>query len=938
MSFRQEISLLELNKAVRKKEEVPLTKNEAISANEIVIVKRDGREERYQPNKMRKVVSWACEVANGSGEFMTKELLSDVTIKMYNRIKIVDVYDELIKTAVNKISMLYPQWEYIAARLYLLKIYKESWGIVGNVHQYPHIKNIIEKGISYKIFNRELFDKFSEEELDEINSFIVKDRDYLFTFKSLMTFYDKYCLNYTKTKILEIPQFAYMRVAMVLMSEEKDNRLQKIKELYDNLSTHKFTLATPIMLNSGTINQQLSSCVLNKVSDDSHSILDTNKNLGIYSKFKGGTALDVSELRAKGSYISGNQGQSSGPVPFIKIVESTLSAFNQGGKRPGACAVYFQWWHYDFDDLIVLKSNGGTEDNRARKLKYGLKINDLLLERFKNNETVSLFDPKDVKELFGLVGEDFNKKYAEYEQRVGIRKKTIPARELLFKTIKERAETGNIYLFHEENVNIPSLLNRYINSSNLCVAGDTKINILYSGFSKTIEIKNLEKYLGEGDVYVTSNSTDNLSVSGNEFVEYKKITNFALMNNSANVLKIWLECGRNITCTPDHKIWTHNTGYKLAKNLTPEDLLETSERGNSFNYKQSRVKSIEYLEQEIPVYDITVEGNHNFYANDILVHNCTEIILPTVASTSIQEKIVKTEDNNTEVHKSYQSGEIALCNLASINLVQYSKLTELEQQRLTDNVILAMDNTIDLADYPVKEAKVSNKKYRYLGIGVSNFANYLAEQGIVIDSKEAQELTHELFDTLSYKIITSSLELSKKLGPFEGFKETRWSDGKVPIHFANKKAMALTDYQPDMDKWNSLGQEIKQSGIRNAQLMAIAPTACQTIDGKIKTSAGTKSLGQICEEQGIDWKYIEAVGQPQWFDFNNPIDVQTRFGLKKSTRIWYNGNQPTRKIKFSDGNVYTFTHNHKLLVNCVDGQQRWICVSELKPGDDIVEI
>jgi ribonucleoside-diphosphate reductase alpha chain len=528
----------------------------------------------------------------------------------------------------------------------------------------------LEKGISSKILNKDLYSQYSDAEIDTINSFIKPDRDFIFNYKGLVSFYDKYCLNYTKTKKLELPQLSYMRVAMALMVNETD-RLKWIKLLYDAISQHHFTLATPIMLNAGTLNAQLSSCVLNQVLDDTHSILDTNKNLGIYSKFKGGTALDVSNLRAKGSYILGNQGYSSGPVPFIKIIEATMKAFNQGGKRPGSCAIYFQWWHIDFDDMIVLKSNGGTDENRARGLKYGVKINQLLLERVLIDGDITLFDPKESQELLGLFGKKFNEKYIELENKTTLKKKKVKARDLWYKLMKERTETGNIYLFHEENVNEQSMLNRYINSSNLCA----------------------------------------------------------------------------------------------------------------------------------------------------------EIVLPSRASRMIQEEMYTMENGKKNILKKTTAGEIALCNLASYNLERMYYMTAEEKMNLARVVVRAMDNTVDLAEYPVKEGKNSNMMYRYLGIGVLNQTNYLGLKKIVIDTQEALEDIDELFDNLSYDTIKASMEISKEKGRFEKFYETKWADGFVPYDNRNKNADILTKYEPDMRKWRELSNDIVKYGLRNATLMAIAPTA-----------------------------------------------------------------------------------------------------------------
>lgn len=640
-----------------------------IPSNEIWVIKRDGRRQQYDPIKMKKVCMWACD----GNESYAIALLNATQIKIYNEIKISDVYDELIKSAINKISRLYPVYEKIAAKLYILKYYRETWGIKNDTC-YPHMKDVIKKGLEHKRYNKEIFNSYSDEELEELNSTINTENDYLFTYKALIFFTRKYCLNYSKNKKLELPQHTYMRIAMSLFyKEDKAKRIQYVKEFYNYLSTHHFTVSTPISMNSGTINMQLSSCVLSKMDDDADSIMDSIHDIAIYSKNKGGNAIDISRLRASGSYILGNNGFSSGPVPFLKIVEATIKAFNQGSERPGVCCAYYQWWHYNFQELIVLKNNSGTEENRARQLKYAVKINDLLIDRALKDEMVTLFNPIKVPKLFDLVGKEFDQQYIEYENDPNAGGKKIAARKILEMIMKERVETGNIYLFHEENVNTVSMLNRYINSSNLC----------------------------------------------------------------------------------------------------------------------------------------------------------TEITLPSRATRILSQEVVSEDENltNPKIVKTYKSGEISLCNLASVNLEIWGKSSQEEQQKIIDILVRAMDNTIDVAKYPVKEAMYTNLRYRYLGIGVLNYANHLANLKIVIDSDEAKEETAKMFDNLSYQIIKSSLELAKEKGKFAGFDETFWAQGDLPIFRANKLALALTKYQPDLNKWKDLANEIKKHGIRNAQLMAIAPTA-----------------------------------------------------------------------------------------------------------------
>lgn len=670
MTINNKLPLSYINDSVDEDKTIVIDENDkkiTIDPSNIVVIKRKGFTEPYNPDKMRKVCIWACD----GNESYADALLSATEIKLYNEIKIYEVYDELIKSAVNKISRLYPIYEKVAAKLYLLKYYRETWDIKKDT-DYTHLGEVIKKGLDYKRYNEEIFNSYSEEEIEELNAAIVPTNDYLFTYKALIFFTRKYCLNYTKNKKLELPQHTYMRIAMALFwKEDKSIRISCIKKFYKYLSTHYFTVSTPISMNSGTINMQLSSCVLSKMDDDANSIMDSVHDIAIYSKNKGGNAIDISQLRASGSYILGNNGFSSGPIPFLKIVEATIKAFNQGSERPGVCCVYFQWWHKNFQDMIVLKNNSGTEENRARQLKYAVKINNLLIDRVLKNEMITLFNPIRVPKLFNTYGKEFEKQYIAYENDANVGGKKVPARQIFEMIMKERVETGNIYLFHEENVNDMSMLNRYINSSNLC----------------------------------------------------------------------------------------------------------------------------------------------------------TEITLPSRPSHIEEQTLVNDENDNPKIIKEYESGEISLCNLASVNLEKWGDSDPETQQEFIDILVRAMDNTIDIAKYPVKEAMYTNLKYRYLGIGVLNYVNYLANMKIVIDSDEALEATAKMFDDLSYQIILSSIKLAKEKGSFAGFKETLWAKGDLPIFRANKLALELTKYKPDLEKWKELAKEIKTHGLRNAQLMAIAPTA-----------------------------------------------------------------------------------------------------------------
>ena len=527
------------------------------------VIKRDGRIEKYNPDKMFEVLLWACE---GSAP-LAQELLKDIDIKVFDKISIVRLFDEVIETASNKISDLFPVWDSVARNLFLQKIYKETWGIKRN--EYPYYGDVLKKGIQYGIYDREIIESFSEEEIKELNDYIDPSRDFKLSYLGLRVFMDKYSLHYTQTKNLELPQHGFMRLALyAFWREPKEERLELIKKRYNDLSNLIYSEATPKWLNSLTPNAQMASCVVTKIPDDSWGINKTMSNLGLFSKYGGGLATDVSSLRATGSKIR-KAGESSGPIPFIRMIESVISAYNQLGKRNGACAVYFNWWHYDAPEMIELKEEGGTEDRRARKLQYGVKWNKLFTERIVTNQEITLFDPKDTPELLEATGDEFKKWYEFYEQKKGIKKRTMPAVDLAYQIAKQRIETGNVYLFFSDNVEQMNNFDDPIHSSNLCVSGGTKIMIEAGNRYYQININELDMILEKYDeVRVQSFNTET------KLIEYKKIIAFAQTNPKAKVMKITDEAtGLSITCTPDHKVWTENRGYITAKDLREEDIL-----------------------------------------------------------------------------------------------------------------------------------------------------------------------------------------------------------------------------------------------------------------------------------------------------------------------------------------------------------------------------
>jgi hypothetical protein len=328
---------------------------------------------------------------------------------------------------------------------------------------------------------------------------------------------------------------------------------------------------------------------------------------------------------------------------------------------------------------------------------------------------------------------------------------------------------------------------------------------------------------------------------------------------------------------------------------------------------------IEYLEEEIPVYDITVEGTHNFFANDILVHNCQEILLRTEPINHIDDK----------------DGKIALCILSCINVGIIKSDKELEE--MCNLSVRFLDELIDHQTYPVKAAEITTKASRSLGIGVIGLAHYLAKLGLNYEDIEACHATHGLSESLQYFLLKASNQLAKEKGACDNFHTTKYSDGILPIDTYKKEFDGVCD-DPLQHNWEELRESISKWGLRNTTLSAQPPTeSCLFWEHKIKTSNGFMDFHQIAEYGGLDWNEIETNEMIGWYDLNSSIQVETQDGYKNVDKLYFNGNKEVITITLEDGRIIKCTSNHRFLVNQEDGTTKWKRVYELNENDDIVE-
>jgi ribonucleoside-diphosphate reductase alpha chain len=576
--------------------------------------------------------------------------------------------------------------------------------------------------------------------------------------------------NRVTGEIKETPQMAYALIAATLfIRHDRPNRLNVIHDYYDAISRHDISLPTPIMAGVRTPQRQFSSCVLIETGDSLDSINATASAVVKYVSQKAGIGIGAGSIRAIGSPIRNGDASHTGVVPFYKLFQAATRSCSQGGVRNGAATLYYPIWHLEVEEMLVLKNNRGTEDNRVRHMDYGVQFSKLFYERLIQGGDITLFSPSDVPGLYDAFFSDqdrFRVLYETAEKNKKLRKKTVKAIDLFSSFMQERKDTGRIYLQNVDNAN-----------------------------------------------------------QHGAFIE----------------------------------------------RIAP--------------IKQSNL--------------------------------CAEIDLPTKPLNDFND----------------EEGEISLCTLSAINWGNIKSPADFERPcRLA---VMALDNLLDYQSYPVKAAQRSTMDRRPLGIGIINFAYWLAKNRVSYTDPAALPLVDEYMEAMSYWLIKASVDLAREKGSCLKNHETKYSLGVVPIDTRKRDIDELVPHVERMP-WATLRQELKQHGIRNSTLMAIMPAECQSLNNEMQLADGSIiSLAELIQDLGgIDIDAVHDNVMPgQRYSFDKPIELS---GNITAYECYYNGPQPMTEIEFEDGNIYKFTENHKLLVSrsC---KQIWVEVRDLTEDDDIVE-
>jgi ribonucleoside-diphosphate reductase alpha chain len=435
-------------------------------SNGTMIVKRDGTKEHLNIDKIHKVVEHACE---GLAGVSSSQIEMNANIQFYDGMSTNEIQEVLVRSANDLISLDNPNYQYAAARLLSYGVNKQVFGEYNAIT----LQENITRNIARKVYDPEILEKYTEEEIATLDSYIRHKRDENFTYAGLRQVVDKYLVqDRSSGEIFETPQFMYMMIAATLFANyPTESRMHYVRRYYDATSLFKVNIPTPVMAGVRTPVRQFASCVLVDSDDTLDSIFASDMSIGRYTAQRAGIGINAGRIRGVNSRIRGGEVAHTGIVPFLKKFEATVRCCTQNGVRGGSATTHFPFWHQEIEDILVLKNNKGTEDNRVRKLDYSIQLNLTMYQRLLSGGDITLFSPHDVPGLYEAYFGDpaaFQELYEKYERATSIKKKSIPAMELFSALIKERAETGRIYIMNVDHCNTHSSFKDKVYMSNLC--------------------------------------------------------------------------------------------------------------------------------------------------------------------------------------------------------------------------------------------------------------------------------------------------------------------------------------------------------------------------------------------------------------------------------------------------------------------------------------
>lgn len=417
----------------------------------IEVTKRDGSREELNLDKIHQILYFACD---GISNVAVSEIEMRAKLQLQQGISTETIHGILTRAAAMLITKETPNYQYVAGRLVNYNLRKKVYGQYEPVSFLQHVQDLVDRGI----YDPAILEMYELDEIHELGKYIKHKRDDKFTYAAMEQLVGKYLLQDRVTKkIYETPQMAYMMIAATLFgSYEKNVRISFVKRFYDAISNFDISLPTPIMAGVRTNTRQFSSCVTISAGDSLDSIATANHAIIRYISRRAGIGINYGRIRAEGSAIRGGEAKHTGLIPFLKSVEASVKSCSQGGVRGGAATVHYPLWHMEFESLVVLKNNKGTEESRVRKLDHCFQLNRTMYERLINDQDITLFSPADVPGLYDAFIQDqelFSVLYKKYEADKSIRKVVKKAREVFAALMTERQQTGRIYIQNIDHVN-----------------------------------------------------------------------------------------------------------------------------------------------------------------------------------------------------------------------------------------------------------------------------------------------------------------------------------------------------------------------------------------------------------------------------------------------------------------------------------------------------
>ena len=778
------------------------------------VVKRNGSKEDVQFDKVHERIK-LCAYRDGKPLSVNPALIAQKTLqRIYDGVKTSEL-DELAAQLSVSLITTHPDYETLASNIIISNHQKNTNPSFADTMRLLANQRHVKTGSPMSYLSDE-FMAAVEAHGPALDAALRHERDFLldyFGFKTLER--QKYLLRDSSGQVLERPQHLWMRVAVTLWGSSAApghgrgapdhgrgnmTTLDRVLETYTLLSTKQLIHATPTLFNAGAPRAQMSSCYLLQMASDSITgIYKTLSDCAQISKYAGGIGLHIHNVRARGAYIAGNGGTSTGIVPMLRNFNATARYVDQGSKRNGSFAIYLEPWHADVEDFLKLKLPTGSEEERARDLFYALWIPDLFMERVEADKPWTLFCPSEAPGLADVWGPAFQDLYERYE-REGRGRKQVEARKLWTRILDSQIETGTPYLLYKDAANSKSNQQNLgtIKSSNLCVAPETILMTRDGPFS-ICALENWDVSVWNGyrwsltRVQKTGEKQPLLTVEVQDTKVHTTHGRHVILTNS-------------LECTPYHKFILPSSGDLAnaprveAQELVPGMQL-TSWVGPDGWSHTVRVLSVTNRGRISDTFCFSEIENHAGVFNGILTGNCTEIIEYS------DEK------------------ETAVCNLASIALPAFVAHRSFQFDALRKVVAVAVRNlnrVIDLNFYPVPETRASNLRHRPIGIGVQGLADVFAMMRFAWDSDKAADLQQRIFEHMYYAAVETSATLAEEEGPYETFAGSPVSKGLLQYDLW-ASVVPLTQQDGTLD-WAALKARASR-GIRNSLLMAPMPTA-----------------------------------------------------------------------------------------------------------------